>query len=102
VSHVQRVKRPQRCEGKDAEADDERIDDGDVPGRIAIGEKNITPGVRTNPPISFKATSNKVETSDSGGLKNIRIMSGLPLKMMTTPPIAARAEKIPKMIRKAR
>ena len=39
VSHVQRVKRPQRRERKDAEPDDERIDDGDVPDGIAIGEE---------------------------------------------------------------
>src|SRR6266568_7197548 len=39
VLHVQRVKGPQRGEGEDAEAEDERVDDGDIPGRIAVGEE---------------------------------------------------------------
>jgi hypothetical protein len=39
MTNVQRVKRPQRCEGQDAEADNERMDDGDVSGRITIGEE---------------------------------------------------------------
>ena len=39
MPHVQGVKRPQRCEGEDAETHNERIDEGDVPDRITVGEE---------------------------------------------------------------
>src|SRR6266852_9068897 len=56
----------------------------------------------TNPPISFKTKSSRVETSASGGRKNIRMMRGLLAKIMKRPPTAVNAENTPKTIRKGR
>src|SRR6266571_3946431 len=60
----------------------------DVAGNASRGRRNST-----NPPISLRTKSSKVETSDSGGRKNTRMMSGLLAKTMRRPPTARSTEK---------
>src|SRR6266446_8077209 len=74
--------------------------------RLRTGSREAKRNRRLNmsksPPISFGTKSNRVETSASGGRKNIRMMSGLLAKIMKRPPTAANAENTLKMIRNAR
>jgi len=65
-------------------------------------KNSIRLSMRMNPPISFATTSNKVETSGSGGWRKSRMIMGLPLKMIKRPPAAVNKEKIPKRIRRPR
>src|SRR6266851_2619407 len=65
-------------------------------------KKSMRLSMSTNPPISFKTKSSRVETSASGGRKNIRMMRGLLAKIMKRPPTAVSAENTLKTIRKGR
>src|SRR5260370_42664407 len=55
-----------------------------------------------NPHITIEKKSSRVETSASGGRKNIRMMRDLLAKIMKRPPTAVNAENTPKTIRKGR
>src|SRR5713226_4014296 len=96
---VQRVKGQKRCESQYDQARNHRIHYGQI---VLEAKKSRRLSMSANPPISFNTKSSRVETSASGGRKNIRMMSGLLAKIINRPPTAARTENTPKMIRKAR
>jgi len=62
----------------------------------------VTDAYRARPPISFTAARSRVEISDSGGRRNMRMVRGLLLKIRSMPATASSMDRKPSTIRRRR